>query len=227
MGGAQLELSFARGRGGARPGAGRKCLPAQQRRTPHRRRAAHRAAHPVHVTLRAATRSLRSRFVSNTVIRALRASNSAHFRVVHYSVQETHLHLIVEADSTTALSSGMRGLMVRLARRVNRVLFRRGRFWADRWHGRVLTRPRQVRNALVYVLQNRLKHCAPRHSDARGAALLLDPLSSAQWFCGFATPLPSGFRSIGPPCAVPAKTWLLTVGWLRYGRIRMGETPKS
>jgi len=223
MGGEQLELSFLRGRGGARPGAGRKRRAAHERRTPHRARAAHRAAHPVHVTLRAASRSLRSGFVSKTVLRALRDSSSAEFAVVHYSVQVNHIHLVVEAASTAALSSGMRGLMVRVARRVNRVLLRRGRFWADRWHGRALTGPRQVRNVLVYVLQNRLKH-------ARGAAsahVPLDPLSSAEWFHGFATPLPARLRSIGPPYVMPAKTWLLTVGWLRHGRIGVGEAPKS
>jgi len=230
MGEPQLELSFARGRGGARPGAGRKKLPVHQRRTPHRARAAHRPAQPVHVTLRAMSRSLRSRFVSQTVLRALRDSNSAQFRIVHYSLQENHLHLIVEASSTAALLSGMRGLMVRVARRVNRVLFRRGQFWADRWHGRALTGPRQVRNTLVYVLQNRLKHRPLLRCDARAGAAAyaqLDPLSSAQWFDGFATPVPSGFRSIGPPCAVPSKTWLLTVGWLRHGRIRIGRRRRA
>jgi REP element-mobilizing transposase RayT len=229
-GGSQLQLFFARGRGGARVGAGRKRLPAQQRRTPHRARPTHRAAHPVHVTLRAGLRSLRSRFVSKAVLRALRDSRSTQFAVVHYSVQDSHVHLIVEAASTAALASGMRGLMVRIARRVNRVLFRRGRFWADRWHGRALTGPRQVRNALVYALQNRLKHRPWLNSDARepaSARWQLDPLSSAQWFHGFATSLPCGFRSIGPPCVAPAKIWLLTVGWLRHGRIRIGEAPKS
>jgi REP element-mobilizing transposase RayT len=184
----------------------------------------------VHVTLRAASRSLRCRFVAKTLLQALLDSNSAHFGVVHYSLQDNHVHLIVEAVSTAALVSGMRGLMVRVARRVNRVLFRCGRFWADRWHGRALTRPRQVRNALVYVLQNRLKHCALLNPHARRAASArwqLDPLSSAAWFHGFATSLPVGFCSIGPPCVVPAKTWLLTVGWLRHGRIRIGEAPRS
>jgi REP element-mobilizing transposase RayT len=184
----------------------------------------------VHVTLRAASRSLRHRFVAKTVLQALLDSNSAHFGVVHYSLQENHVHLIIEAVSTAALLSGMRGLMVRVARRVNRVLFRRGRFWADRWHGRALTGPRQVRNALVYVLQNRFKHRTRIHSHAHGVASAcwqLDPLSSAAWFHGFATSLPVGFRSIGPPCVVPARTWLLTVGWLRHGRIRIEEAPKS
>jgi len=230
MGGPQLELSFMHRRGGARAGAGRKRLPTHQRRTPHRARAAHRAAHPVHVTLRAASRSLRNRFVSKTVLGALRDSNTAHFGVVHFSVQDNHVHLIVEAATSAALLSGMRGLMVRVARRVNRVLFRRGRFWADRWHGRALTGPRQVRNALVYVLQNRLKHRPMPHAQQRAdasASWLLDPLSSAEWFPGFATSVPLGFRSVGPPCVTRAKTWLLAVGWLRYGRIRIGEAPKS
>ena len=184
----------------------------------------------MHVTLRAESRSLRHRFVSKTVLRALHDSNSAHFRVVHYSLQDNHVHLIIEAAGTAALLSGMRGLMVRVARRVNRLLFRRGRFWADRWHGRALTGPRQVRNALVYVLQNRLKHGRMSHFNARApnsAYSPLDPLSSAQWFHGFATSLPVGFRSIGPPCLAPAKTWLLSVGWLRHGRIRIEEAPKS
>jgi putative transposase len=204
----QMELSFfcrAGGRGGARPGAGRKRLPAHLRHTPHRARPAHRAAQPVQVTLRACTRSLRTRFVAKTVMQALRDSNSERFRIAHYSVQENHVHLIVEAEDKRSLSSGVRGLMVRVARRVNRLLFRRGRFWADRWHGRSLTGPSQVRNALVYVLQNRMKH-------GSGVAVL-DAFSSAQWFHGFAEALPHGFRGVGPPCIAPARTWLLRVGW--------------
>jgi hypothetical protein len=128
----------------------------------------------------------------------------------------THVHLILEAEGRDALWAGVRGLMVRIARRVNRLLRRRGRFWADRWHGRDLESPRQVRNALVYVLQNHKKH-------SRSAAL--DPLSSAAAFDGFASALPATFRSIGPPCVAAAKTWLLRVGWRRWGLIGLAEAP--
>jgi REP element-mobilizing transposase RayT len=184
----QLGLIFTKDRrGGARTGAGRKCLASQLRHTPHRSRARHQAANPVHVTLRASVRSLRKQFVVRTVLGALRDSNSERFRIAHYSVQENHLHLIVEAGSKAALSTGMRSLMVRLAKRINKLLFRRGRFWADRWHGNALTVPRQVRNALVYVLQNRKKHA---HRNAHEACASIDPLSSAQWFDGFADPIP-------------------------------------
>lgn len=214
----QLALSFPEPKkhGGARPGAGRKPRAAHLRHTPHRARPTHRKANPVHVTLRAAIRSLRTRHVAPTLISALRDSNRDWFRVVHFSVQENHVHLIVEADDTAALASGMRALLVRIARRVNRVLRRRGRFWADRWHGRALEGPRQVRNALVYVLQNNRKH-------AQSAAL--DPLSSAASFDGFASALPRGFRGIGLPWGVVAKTWLLKIGWRKRGLIRLDEAP--
>jgi putative transposase len=219
----QLALPFPRGRGGARRGAGRKKRPAHLRHTPHRARADHRRAHPVHVTLRASVRCLRRRQVVRTVLSALRDSNREWFRIAHYSVQGNHVHLIVEAESKASLASGMRGLAVRMARRINRLLFRRGRFWTDRWHSRALTSPRQVRNALVYVLQNHRKHASLRTR----VNALLDPLSSAEWFDGFAQPLPIAFRSVGPPCVVLPKTWLLRIGWQRDGRIRFRESPKS
>jgi putative transposase len=188
------------------------------RHTPHRERAKHQRGNPVHVTLRAFSRSLRAQQVARTVLGAIRASSRVQFRVVHYSVQENHLHLIVEADDKQSLSNGARGLEIRIARRVNRLLFRRGRFWADRWHGRALASPSRLRNALVYVLQNRKKHA--KHADEPA----LDVLSSAQWFDGYSRPIPVGFRSLGPPGAAP-KTWLLAVGWRQRGLIDWHETP--
>jgi REP element-mobilizing transposase RayT len=214
----QLAFSFPepKRRGGARPGAGRKPRAAHLRQTPHRARAVHRKAHPVHVTLRAGLRSLRSQQVARALLGAVRDSNRDWFRIVHYSVQDTHVHLIIESEDHPSLLSGVRGLMVRIARRVNRLLRRRGRFWADRWHGRDLEGPRQVRNALVYVLQNHKKHAG---------STALDPLSSAGSFDGFVSALPSTFRSVGPPCVAAAKTWLLKLGWRRRGLIRLSEAP--
>jgi REP element-mobilizing transposase RayT len=216
----QLSISFPelKRRGGARPGAGRKRAPGHLRHTPHRARAKHQRGNPVHVTLRAFSRSLRSQYVARTVLGAIRDSNNELFRIAHYSVQENHLHLIVEAESTQALASGVRGLEIRIAKRVNRLLFRRGRFWADRWHGRALASPSQLRNALVYVLQNRKKHS---HAGEEPA---LDALSSAQSFDGFSRPIPNEFRSVGPP-GVPPRTWLLAVGWKRRGLIDWFEGP--
>ncbi len=166
----QLALSFPNTWGGARAGAGRKR--AERGNVAHRARPAQRATEPVHVTLRARVAPLRSQHVFPTVrLALLRAGrrDPERFRVLQFSVQHDHVHLIVEAKDKRALSSGVRSVAIRIARYVNDLLGRRGRLWADRWHGRALRTPREVRNALVYVLANFRKHARDATGKGRGA----------------------------------------------------------
>jgi len=230
-GGVQQALPFATSWGGARKGAGRKLVGAR-RSVAHRARPEHRRAHPVHVTLRAAFRPLRSEHVFPTVCLAIRDATRREpreFRVVHFSVQWDHVHLIVEASDKQALCAGVRSVTIRIARAVNALVSRRGRFWADRWHGRELATPRQVRNALVYVFANFRKHT--RSPLAPG----VDAFSSAARFDGWrgfvaASELPRA----GPPVhdamdrwvtVARAETWLIRVGWRRHGLLRVAEAP--
>src|SRR5262245_13707049 len=141
------------------PGAGRK--PSGRRvGVPHRTRLAHVARHPVHVTLRAecSLPSLRGDRLFPLLRRGFAQSSRGGLRILHFSVQTDHVHLIVEAESGEALSRGLQGLAI-LAKRVNRALDRAGSFWSDRYHARPLRTPREVRNALVYVLQTRGNTC--------------------------------------------------------------------
>jgi len=203
--------------GGRRRGAGRP--PGRGRgAVAHRRRAAHDPRTPVHVTLRAAAGipSLRSGHVFGAVRGALAAASRRTFRVLHYSVQADHVHLLVEAEEGPSLIRGCQGLSVRVAKAVNRVLGRRGAVWGDRYHARPLRTPREVRNALVYVLQNWFKHVP----GARGR----DPRSSAAWFRGWRTP-PA--EVLGPSPVQPPRTWLARVGWLRYGRLDAKARPRG
>lgn len=207
----------ARRRGGARAGAGRK--PGPRPLVPHRARPVHRARHPVHVTLRArgGLPSFREQALFTAMNEAIAAATKSRtdFRVLHFSVQTNHVHFVVEAHDARALSRGMLGLNVRLARGLNRVLRARGRVWGERYHAHPLKTPREVRNALVYVLMNAKKH---------GVRLAgLDRFSSAQWFDGFADVRPSSSRR---PTA-EAKTWLADVGWRMRGLIRLDERPVS
>jgi putative transposase len=130
-------------------------------------------------------------------------------------VQADHLHLLVEAVGTTALARGLQGLAIRVAKAVNHILGRHGAVWGDRYHARALATPREVRNALVYVLQNWRKHIP----GARG----VDARSSAGWFDGWRTAVT---RPVGPPPVSVARTWLARIGWRRYGPIDVGETPR-
>jgi hypothetical protein len=148
------------------------------------------------------------------------------FRVVHLSLQHNHLHLIVEAAGKRALSSGMRGLAISLARRINVILGRTGKVFEYRYHVTRLTTPRQTRNALVYVLNNWRRHGEDLRGDRQRAAIL-DPYSSAVAFTGWkdfaVTALPPGYAPL--PVAAP-QTWLLGDGWRRADRpISAWEVP--
>jgi putative transposase len=174
------------------------------------------------VTLRARpdVRSLRGDDVFPAVRQALSAGSKTTFRLVQFSVQADHLHLLVEGLDSRSLALGLRGLTIRLARAVNRALGRTGSVWNDRYHARALHTPREVRHGLVYVLMNFRKHL--RHQP-RG----LDPCSSAPWFDGFRG---AGRRpALAPPTDDPpvatSRTWLGTVGWRRHGLIDVHERP--
>ena len=66
--------------------------------------------------------------------------------------------MIVEAEDRVALSKGMKGLGVRIARFMNRVMKRSGRVISDRYHEHVLRTPTEVKHARHYLLKNVEKH---------------------------------------------------------------------
>ena len=210
----QLEL-HPRTWGGKRPGAGRKPSGLKVG-VPHRTRPPHHARHPLHVTLRVqrGLPSLRTDAVFAAVRRGLAQASRGGLRVLQFSVQSDHVHLLVEALDVCVLSRGLQGLAIRIAKGVNRVLRRRGRVWGDRYHARALRTPREVRNALVYVLQNWRNHVP----GARG----VDARSSGRWFEGWRTPVE---RIAGSPPVVPPRTWLAAVGWRRLGLLHIEEGP--
>ncbi|HVU01151.1 MAG TPA: transposase [Polyangiaceae bacterium] len=214
--------------GGARRGAGRPPTGGRAG-VSHLKRPPLDSHHPVHVTLRVADGlpKLRARPVYRRVERAIREGRERlGGRLVQFSVQGNHVHFIVEAANRRALSRFVQGLSVRLARAVNGE--RRGRVFADRFHARVLRTPREVKNALAYVLGNRQKHLAEGGVSLVG---VLDECSSARWFDGWTIPdareRALGLARAGPgdPPVAEARTWLLRVGWRRAGRVDPNGVP--
>jgi hypothetical protein len=155
-----------------------------------------------------------------------RACDRPDFRLVHFCAQKNHLHLVVEAHDHAALSRGMQGLTIRVAKRLNRLWQRRGAVFADRYHGRILRTPAETRATLSYVLCN-----ARRHTPLeRRAATWLDPCSSAMYLDGWRGFTPSAPAAECPPVVAP-RTWLLRVGWRRHGLLvpdaRPGPTRRA
>ena len=215
----QGELPY-RNLGGPRKGSGRK--PKGDRPlVSHDRRAALASRNPVHVTckLRRGLPTLR-RKAEYRVLRGAFAKGCERFgfRLVHYSVQGDHLHLIAEAKDRRALSRGMQGLLVRVAKGLNKLWSRKGSVFGDHYHDRILRTPREVRNALAYVMHNARKH-------GRHVTKGLDHFCSGWWFDGWREELTiRGLDGVERPVA-HARTWLLDKGWRKHRLLSLSEVP--
>ncbi len=197
----QLTLARKAGWGGARKGAGRPRKDGQPGPgVPHLRRPPLASCNPVHVTLKVrrevwSLRRGRSVRALKGAFTAAKASNEPALRVVHFAILSNHLHLIVEARGRVALSRGMQGLQIRMARALNASMERQGRVFADRFHAHILKTPTEVGRARRYVLQNAAIHASR---------------------AGLAVTEPDGLTSISmSECTSPPTTWLLSTGWRR------------
>lgn len=166
---------------------------------PHLARPQVLARHPHHVTvrMRRGVINLRAQRAFRHVAEAFRAVREREgFRVVHFSVQGNHMHLVTEADDRAAMTKGMRALLIRIAKQLNGETGTRGRVYGDRFHERILTTPRDVRNVVRYVIGNYAEHLARAGARSTGEA---DRCSSAV---------------LVDASSAPA-SWLLRVGWRR------------
>lgn len=167
---------------------------------PHTRRPAVSRHRPLHITVRVtrATWNLRTQRCFNFVRGALEAVKTERggFRVVHFSVQHDHIHLIIEAADRRSLSGGMKALLIRIARGLNRLMGSPGKRFDDRYHEHVLKTPSETRNALLYVIGNRAVHLG---RWGKSPAKDVDVFSSL-----------AAEELIRPP-----GSWLLREGWLR------------
>ena len=214
------------GHGGPRNGAGAKRV--GRGHGPHRLRSRFHRLTPAHVTLRVVkgVSNLRNCSLVKEVQQTFaQACERGDFRLVEYSIQHNHLHLIVEAETQDALSRGMKSIASRFAKAVNRIFRRRGKVIAGRYHVQLLTSPRQVRNALRYVLLNIRKHFKQREGHA--PPVKIDAASSGSQFDGWR-------RSPETVCAratreevgvAKAASWLLRLGWRRHGLIDPSAVP--
>ena len=174
-------------RGGKRRGAGRKPKGARAGER-HGPRPELKPYHALHVVMRVvpAVGSLRRRKLYKAMRDAtITAALRERFRIVHISLQRTHVHMLVEADHKAALARGMQGFQISAARHINTALGdgarrRRGKVFADRYHLEVITSPTRARHAIGYVLSNWRKHGEDR--AGMPSTWLVDPFSSGILF---------------------------------------------
>ena len=213
--------------GGCRAGAGRKPT-GDKAGVSHGPRAVLAARFPAHITmkLQRGLPRLRSRREYASLRAAFAAGcDRAGFRLTHYAVLNDHLHFLVEARDRQTLTRGLQGLAIRIAKALNKLWQQRGTVFADRYHDRILKTPREVKNALVYVLANGRKHAAEGREVSVPQAI--DVFTSAPGFDGFRESFTvRGIEVIVRPVTT-AHTWLLTIGWRRHGLLSGHDLPAT
>ncbi len=196
--------------------------PASRPNVRHRVRPEHKKWQPVHVTLRGVhgLPSFRAQVLYPAFERAVRQTRREDFRIVEFSIQNNHVHLVVEADDNDALARGMKSFSVRANRLYNAAHGRmRGKVWSDRYHCHELKSPFEVRKALVYCLQNFKKH----NGIAEGVRTI-DACSSARWFRGWNAERTYLTDDDARPGELP-RTQLLRILWKKHGLIDPTERP--
>ena len=217
---------------------------------PHETRPAFDSRRAIHVTLRVV--DVIGRLRTRSAYAAIREAaivvmKREDFRIVHMSIEGTHLHLLVEADSRSALTVGMQAFEISAAKHLNSACSRAGGWWerkraarlghalpkrrkgrvfSDRYHETFIKNPRQARHALAYVLNNWRRHRADIYEGCE--TNFLDQFSSAVSFDGWTMRFgpPTSKHYVALPVS-PPKTYLLREGWKLYGAIDPFERPAS
>lgn len=144
----QLKLDIYKGHhGGRRPGSGRKRI--HSKGASHREREQITKRTPLHINFKYRI-SIKNKAALQLLKRAMMNGRRHGLRVLHFSLQHNHVHLIVEADTNDILTKGMRSITVTFAKGLNQ-----GRIQLERYHLHVLKTIQETKNAINYVLFNR------------------------------------------------------------------------
>lgn len=135
---------------------------------------------PIHVVwrIRRGLPGLRTPRGLRRLERALRKGKERDgFALLHYSIQQDHIHLMVEVKNRRKLSKGLQALGIRLAKSLNSLWRRKaGTVFAERYFAVALEGWRQIWRTVRYILNNGRKHGSWTVKSRP------DPYSSGRWY---------------------------------------------
>ncbi len=139
-----------RGWGGLREKSGRQRI--RSKGVAHSSREKVTSRTPVHVNFKYKI-AIRNKETLKLLRKSIQNARKHGLKVLHYSFQHNHIHLILEAETNSILTKGMRSLTITFAKGVHK-----GRIQIERYHLHVLKSLREVKHAVHYVLFNQQKH---------------------------------------------------------------------
>lgn len=89
---------------------------------------------------------------------AIKRARLQRLKVLHYTLEYNHVHLLVEATNNQILHKGMQAFGITFSKWINRLKLRKGTVYKHRYHFHALRSTRERKNALNYIFTNGVKH---------------------------------------------------------------------
>ena len=138
--------------------AGRK--PIHDKGIRHIRRERFERESSFHITIkvREDKSDLQNKMILKALHHAIMKARAKSLKVIHYTLEYNHIHMLVEAFNQEQLSNCMQSFGVTLAKMINKVKFKKGGVYKHRYHLRRLISVMELKNVLKYIFNNGIKH---------------------------------------------------------------------
>jgi REP element-mobilizing transposase RayT len=151
-------------------GAGRKAI--HDRGIRHISRDPIKRITPLHLTIKIESKKagIKNKNILTALHHSIKKARILGLRILHYTLEFDHVHLLVEADNNERLGRGMQSFGISFSKGINKIKQMKGRVFKTRYHFRKLKTLTEIKNVLKYILRNGIKH---KHSSS-----LLNPYNS-------------------------------------------------
>lgn len=139
-------------------GAGRNAI--HDRGIRHIARDEVKSSTPLHLTIKVerSKAGLKNKSIIKVLHSSIKKARLIGLRIIHYTLEFDHVHLLVEADNKAILGKGMQSFGISFSKGINKLKGLSGRVFKTRYHFRKLKTPSEVKNVLNYILGNAVKH---------------------------------------------------------------------
>ncbi|MDD4975224.1 MAG: transposase [Bacteriovorax sp.] len=95
--------------------------------------------------------NIKNKRILKSLHHAIKRARLKKLRIIHYTLEYNHVHLLVEASSNEILHKGMQALGISLSKAVNKISQLKGGVYKHRYHFRKINSRCELKNAIHYI----------------------------------------------------------------------------
>ena len=114
----------------------------------------------LHLTIKVRSNKadIKSKSILKALHHAIKRARLKKLKIIHYTLEYNHLHVLVECHNNKILHQGMQAFGISLSKAINRIKRLKGAVYKHRYHFRKCTSRRDYKNVLHYIFANGVKH---------------------------------------------------------------------